>query len=106
MSCDSKELFVQQFCIKIKHVEGQNQRIDTLADFTVLWYGCQKQPPEALYKKVVLENFAVFTGKQLGFLFNKVASLQAHNFLKKEIPTVVSCGYCEIFKTTYFEKHL
>ena len=68
-------------------MEGQNQRTDTPADFTALWYDCQKQPPEELYKKVVLENFAIFTGKQLGFLFNKVASLQARNFFKKEIPT-------------------
>ena len=87
-------------------MERQNQRTDTPADFTVLWYDCQKQPPEELYKKVVLENFAIFTGKQLGFLFNKVASLQARNFLKKDSNTGVSCGYCEIFKTTYFEKHL
>ena len=36
LPCDSKELFVQQFCIKIKHLVGQNQRTDTPADFTVL----------------------------------------------------------------------
>ena len=59
------------------------------------------------YKKVVLENFAILTGKQVGFPFNKVASLQDRNFFKKrDSNTSVSCGYCEIFKTTYFEKHL
>ena len=41
------------------------------------------------YKKAVLENFAIFTGKQLGFPFNKVASLQAHNFLKKRFQSQV-----------------
>ena len=30
--------------------------------------------------------------------------MKACNFFKKEIPTqVFSCGYCEIFKNTYFE---
>ena len=41
MSCDSKELFVQK-----KHVEAWNERIDTPANFTVLWKDRQKQPPE------------------------------------------------------------
>ena len=62
---------------------------------------------EVYYEKVALENFAIFTGKQLGLPFNKVASLQAHNFFKKrDSNTGVSCGHCKIFKTTYFEKHL
>ena len=54
------------------------------------------------YKKVVLENFAILTGKQVGFPFNKVASLQDRNFFKKrDSNTGVSCGYCEIFKTLF-----
>ena len=54
------------------------------------------------YKKVVPKNFAIFTGKQSGFPFNKVASLQARNFFKKrDSNTGVSCGYCEIFKTLF-----
>ena len=43
-----------------------------------------------LYKKVVLKNLAIFTGKQLGFPFNKIASLQVRTFLKKKkMPTQV-----------------
>ena len=39
-------------------------------------------------------------------LSNKVAGLEACNFIR-EIPTqVFSCKYWEIFKSTYFEKHL
>ena len=34
----------------------------------------QKQPPEVLYKKAVLKNFPIFTGKHLWWsFFNKVA---------------------------------
>ena len=37
------------------------------------------------------------------FLFNKVAALKVRNFVKKETPTqLVSCEYCEIFKSTFF----
>ena len=66
MSRDSKELFEQRF-VKVfdqnrKHVEVQSQRTDTPADFTVPWQDCQKQPPEVLYKKTILKNFAISTG--------------------------------------------
>ena len=50
-------------------------------------------------KKGVLKNFEIFTGKHRG--------LKTCNFFKKRPPTqVFSCEYCEIFKNTYFEKHL
>ena len=39
-------------------------------------------------------------------LFNKAAGLQGYNFIKKGFKQIFSCGYCEIFKNTYFEKHL
>ena len=43
----------------------------------------------------------------LGILFNKVAGRQGCNFIKKQTPTqVLSCEYYEIFKGSYFEKHL
>ena len=39
----------------------------------------------------------------LDFLFNKVAAIQACNFIKKKIPRqVLSCEYCEIFKNSFF----
>ena len=52
-------------------------------------------------KKAVLNSFAIFTGKHLCWsLF--LIKLQAFR-----LPTQVSfCEYCEIFKNTYFEKHL
>ena len=40
----------------------------------------KKQPPEVFYKKAVLKNLLIFTGKPL---FNQVAGLQICNFLKK-----------------------
>ena len=38
-------------------------------------------------------------------VFNKVAGLQARNYIKKDTLTqVFSCEICEIFKYTYFEE--
>ena len=42
---------------------------------------------EVFYKKAILINFAIFTGKQLFW-------------------SLLLCKYCEIFKNTYFEEHL
>ena len=42
----------------------------------------QKQPPEVLYKKVVLKNFEIFTGKHF---FNKAASMNPFNYIKKRL---------------------
>ena len=68
----------------------------------------QKQPLEVFYKKAVLRNFAILTGKYLCWnpAFNKVVGLQACK-LEKEIPTQVFSGeYCEIFKNIYFQEYL
>ena len=54
----------------------------------------QKQPPEVLFKKGVLKNFANFTGKHLcwSLFFNKVANPQA--------PTqMCSCEISKILRT-------
>ena len=54
-------------------------------------------------KNVVLNNFAKLTGKHLcqSLLFNKVAGLC--NVIKKNtLAEVFSCGFCEIFKNTFF----
>ena len=66
LSRDSKTLFVQRF-VKVfdqnwKHVEAQNQRTATTANFTVPWKDCHKQPPKVLYKKGILKNFGKATG--------------------------------------------
>ena len=42
-----------------------------------------------------------------GVFFNKVLSLQAWNFIKKDSNTeVLSCEIWEIIKNTHFEEHL
>ena len=46
----------------------------------------QKQPPEVFYKKAVLKNFVLFTGKHLcwSLFFNKVAGLRRPAMLLKK----------------------
>ena len=66
--------------------------------------GTQKQPPKVFYEKTILENFAIFTPTVLESFLNKVAGLQAFNLMKKRLQ--FSCKYCEIFRNTYFGKHL
>ena len=39
-------------------------------------------------------------------LYVKALDLQACNFMKKTPTQVFFCEYCDIFKKTYFEKHL
>ena len=55
-------------------------------------------------KKAVLKNFEIFTGKHLCWSFQsfRPATLSKTDFKKQ----VFSREYCEIFKSTYFEKHL
>ena len=58
-------------------------------------------------RKIVLRNFAKFTGKHLcqGVFFDKVAGLRpkACKFIKKEILVQgFSCEFYEIFKNTFF----
>ena len=48
------------------------------------------------YKKAVLKNFAIFTGKQLRWGLYLI-KLEARLF---------SCEHCKIFKNTYSEEHL
>ena len=58
--------------------------------------------PELFCEKGLLKNFAKFRGKHLcqSLLLNKVV---ACNFIKKEtLAQVFSCGFCEIFRNTFF----
>ena len=64
---------------------------------------------QMFFKKGVLKNFAMFTGKHLCWMespLNKVAGLKACSFIKKRLhPTqVFFCEYCEIFKSSSFYK--
>ena len=45
-----------------KYVEAQNQRTGNPVAFTVLWQDNQTQPPELLYERAILKNFAISTG--------------------------------------------
>ena len=38
-------------------------------------------------------------------LFNKIAGLQACNFIKKRLTQAFSCRYNKVFKGNYFEEH-
>ena len=64
----------------------------------------QKQPLELFYKKTVIKNFGIFTGKHLCWsLF--LIKLQAFKpLLRNETPVQVFCR--QIFKNIHFEKHL
>ena len=43
----------------------------------------------------------------LEFLFNKIASLQGCNFIKKKLrQRCFKVKFCEIFRNTYFEEYL
>ena len=55
-------------------------------------------------RKVVLKNFAIFTGKHLCWsLLIKLTVLKS-NFIRKVTPTqVFFCEYCKNFQNTFFE---
>ena len=56
-----------------------------------------------VYRKVVLENFAKFTGKHLLETLFLIAA--AWSFIKKETLTkVFPCEFCEIFQNTFFNR--
>ena len=57
-------------------------------------------------KKVVIKNFAKFTGKHLyqSLFFNKVVGLRPIE--KGTLAQVFSSDFCEDFKNTFFTEHL
>ena len=59
-----------------------------------------------LYKKAVLKNFAISTGKHLCWsLFLTKLLAYGPAILLKETPTqLFSCEYCKIFKNPYFKE--
>ena len=74
--------------------------------FSYQIFSVQKQPPEVFCEKIVLRNFAKFTGKYLcqNLFYNEVAG-QACNFIKRETLTqVLSCELCKISKNTFFHR--
>ena len=86
----------------------------------ILNYFTQKQPfADVLLKIDVLKNFALFTGKHLcwSLFLIHLQAFRPATFLERgssmcfpvniATPTqVFSCAYCEIFKNSFFIKHL
>ena len=70
------------------HLGERNQRTGTLADFTVPWQDCQKQPPGVLYKKTILKNFAISTENTSLFL-KKLQTFRPTTLLKRDPNTSV-----------------
>ena len=65
-------------------MKARNQIRNTLADFTLLWLDCQKQPLEVFCKKAVLKSSQYPQETPvLESLFKNVADLKAWNFIKK-----------------------
>ena len=65
----------------------------------------QKQPWEVFYKKAVIKNFAIFTGKQLCWgLFLLKLHLKACNFIKKRLqPRCLPVNIEKFLKTAIFK---
>ena len=65
-----------------------NARKENINDnkFCVLVW-IQKQPPDVFYKKVVLKNFAIFTGKHLcwSFFWIELQTWRSLNFINKRL---------------------
>ena len=59
-------------------------------------------------QKAVLKNFTIFTGIHLcrSLFLIKLQVFRPATLLKETPTQVFFCEYCEIFKSTYFEKHL
>ena len=55
-------------------------------------------------KKGVPKNSAKFTGKHLcqSLFLNKIANLRPATLLRKRLAQVLSCGFCEISKNSFF----
>ena len=55
-----------------------------------------------------LKHFAILTGKHLfwGLFLIKLQAFRPTTFLKRDFNTSVSCGYCKIFKDSFFIEHV
>ena len=83
--------FHESFDENWKHVEMQNQR--KAPQLTLLWYDYQEQPPEVLYKKAILKDFARSTRipHLCGSLFFKILqTFRPSTLLKRDSNTSVS----------------
>ena len=75
------------------------QRTGTPADFTIPWYDYQKQPPEVLYKKTTLKDFARSTRNTcVGVYFlKKLKTFRPATLLKRDPNTGAFLGIFQNF---------
>ena len=66
----------------------------------IVAFGNQKQPSQVFCKKIVLKDFANFTGKTC------VTAFKSTTLLKRDSNTSVFLWNLRVFKNIYFEKHL
>ena len=67
----------------------------------------KKEPPEVFYKKAVLKNFSILTGKHLcwSLFFNQFVVLQVCNFIKKRFQhRCFSVNIAKFLKTHILKK--
>ena len=71
-------------------------------------YWTVSSSPRCSLKKAVSKNFAIFSRKHLRWsLFQiKLLVVRPANLFKKTQTQMFFCKYCEISKSTYFQKHL
>ena len=66
----------------------------------------KKQPPQLLFKKCILRNLTKFQEKncvRISFFQRR----ETCNFIKKDpLTQVLSCKFCETFKSTSFKEQL
>ena len=69
---------------------------------------CRNSHRRCSMKSTVLKIFAIFTGKHLccSLFLIKLQAFRHAIYEKETVTQVFSYEYCEIFKNTYFEKHL
>ena len=68
----------------------------------------KKQPPEVFYKKAVLKNFSILTGKYLcsSLFLIKLKSFRSATFLKRDSNAGVFLWIFRNFKKAYFKENL
>ena len=72
---------------------------------------CKRLLLEDFYKKAVLKNFALFTGRKWQVfcekIYQDVKQHVAASYTKTPVlKSFFNFEYCEIFQSTYFEEHL
>ena len=92
---------VQEIFVRILLISEQLWRKWSTVFFIKQRLHSEAATGDVLRKKVVLKNLAKFTWKRQSLFLIQV---DACNVIKKEtLAQVFSCGFCEIFKNTFFK---